>query len=63
MLEQVADEPALAQWPQEDAFSSAIDEGERDANDEGQPAAGKKKKRSLSRKSGGVRRFEAREHH
>ena len=27
MLEQVADEPALAQWPQEDAFSGAIDEG------------------------------------
>ena len=46
MLEQVADEPALAQWPQEDAFSSAIDEGERDAADEGQPAAAKKKKRS-----------------
>jgi hypothetical protein len=28
-----------------------------------QSAAGKKKKRSVNRKSGGVRRFEAREHH
>ena len=56
MLEQVADEPALAQWPQEDAFSSAIDEGERDAADEGQPAAaGKRKRKSLKRKSSAAR--------
>ena len=60
MLEQVADEPALAQWPQEDAFSSAIDVGACDADDEGQPAAGKKKKRSLSRKSGASRQYDAR---
>ena len=39
----------------------AIDEGLIDATDVGQP--GKKKKRSVNRKSGGVRRFEAREHH
>ena len=36
-------------------FSSAIDEGERDAADEGQPAAAGKRKRSLSRKSGAAR--------
>ena len=61
MLEQVADEPALAQWPQEDAFSSAIDVGERDAADEGQPAeAGKKKRKGGARKSSGARQFEAR---
>ena len=60
MLEQVADEPALAQWPQEDAFSSAIDEGERDAADEGQPAAAGKKKRRSSQKSGAARQYDAR---
>ena len=59
MLEQVADEPALAQWPQEDAFSSAIDVGERDAADEGQPAAAGKKKRRSSRKSFNARQNDA----
>ena len=61
MLEQVADEPALAQWPQEDAFSSAIDVGACDADDEGQPAkAGKRKRKGGARKSSGARQFEAR---
>ena len=38
------------------ALSSAIDEGERDAADEGQPAAaGKKKRKGLNRKSSAAR--------
>ena len=42
-------------------FSSAIDEGERDAADEGQPAAaGKRKRKGGARKSSGARQFEAR---
>ena len=100
LLEQIADEPALAQWPQEgaqpqlqqqqqqpvqqlmgagapfdysddeeeeprpqrrgSAFSSAIDEGERDVDDEGQPAAaGRKKRKLLNRKSGPARQNDA----
>ena len=42
------------------AFSSAIDEGERDADDEGQPAASKKKTRRSSRKSSAARQYDAR---
>ena len=41
------------------AFSSAIDEGERDAADEGQPAAAGKKKRRSSRKSFNARQNDA----
>ena len=42
-------------------FSSAIDEGERDAADGGQQAAaGKKKKRRSSQKSGAARQYDAR---
>ena len=42
-------------------LSSAIDEGERDAADEGQPAAaGKKKRKGGARKSSGARQFETR---
>ena len=40
-------------------LSSAIDEGERDAADEGQPAAAGKKKRRSSQKSGAARQNDA----